>query len=295
MGVMSLHDLRGGRAVKGTAGENLTNYDLVYLKDGVWWKADRDALASMPAVGMCTGTIIAGDSNYLLLWGIIGNPDWSWVNGAIYASATPGELTQTPPTTSGYVQSIGVSYGTTFMVFNPAWIKDVGATYTKHEHIDLGLFKIPAAATPNIVAQDNAIIFFFNQNGSEHVHLRWPKGARNYAGGDLKIFAHWTNDGGVDDNGKNVRWEISYQVVTSGGSIAGNHANSPKTINDTYTSDTGHLEHTSPAATIAAADFASAHGIIMKFTAIVPADTALTGEAGLLGFALEYEAYVEGK
>ncbi len=129
MGVMHLHDLRGGRAVKGTAGEDLAKYDLVYLKSGTWWKADKDTVETMPAVGLCTGAIRSGDSNYILLWGIIGNLDWEWVDGAIYASSVAGGLTQETPTDTAYAQSVGVSYGATFMLFVPMWVKQPDTTF----------------------------------------------------------------------------------------------------------------------------------------------------------------------
>ncbi len=138
---MHLHDVRGGRAVKGTAGEALAKFDLVYLKGGTWWKADKDTVETMPAVGLCTGAISAGDSNYILLWGIIGNLAWAWVDGAIYASATAGGLTQEAPTDSDYAQSVGVSYGTTFMLFAPMWVKQTDTTFVVTDAPN-GMFKV---------------------------------------------------------------------------------------------------------------------------------------------------------
>ncbi len=165
-------------------------------------------------------------------------------------------------------------------------------TIVKHVHLDVGRFKIPAAGAPTVVVQDNVAMLSFNQNDTESAYLRWVI-PDDYVSGDLAIIIVWTNDGGVDDNGKNVRWQLNYQVVTGpGDSIEGSHANSPKTINDTYTSATGHLVHMTDPTVLAAADFAGAHGIAFRLTAIAAAPTELTGEALFLGAAVNYTAYV---
>ncbi|GAI86369.1 unnamed protein product [marine sediment metagenome] len=165
-------------------------------------------------------------------------------------------------------------------------------TIVKHVHLDVGRFKIPADPAPAVVVQDNVAMLSFAQNGTESAYLRWVI-PDDYAGGDLTIIIVWTNDGGVDDNGKNVKWQLNYQVVTGpGASIEGDHANSPKTINDTYTSDTKHLVHMTDPTTLAAADFAGDHGIVFRLTAVVADPTQLTGEALFLGAAINYTAYV---
>lgn len=290
MGVIQLHRIKGRDTIIGTAGEDLAKYDLVYTKSGTWWKTDRDAVATMSGLGMCTGSISAGDSTYILLWGPIGNPDWTWVDGPIYASGTPGGLTQTPPTTSGYLQSVGYSYGTTFMLFDPTWLKEMGVTKTEHEHLSTGLLGWPNISPPSIVIQDNTKMLAFTVNSDDFFYA-WTV-PDDYAGGGLKVVIHWTNDGGVDDNGKNIKFQLSYQVYSDGDSIAGDHANSPKTADDTYTSDVGWGPHTSPFMTIAHADIAGKHAISIRGMFITADPTALTCEPHLLSVGLEFEAYV---
>ena len=163
--------------------------------------------------------------------------------------------------------------------------------YRKEVHIGIGQFKTPAAGAPAIATQDNTTMLSFAQNDTESIFLTW-KVPEDYAGGDLTVEIHWTNDSGVDDEGKNVRWELNYQTVALAlGSIAGDHANSPKVVNDTYTSATGHLFHTADMATVAAADFAGDHQVQFRLTAIAPAAVAMTGEAQFLEMMISYDAW----
>lgn len=162
--------------------------------------------------------------------------------------------------------------------------------YSKPVHLDTAHFKIPAAGGPAIATQDNTSMLSFAQNDTESVFLSWEVPA-DYAGGDLEMQIHWTNDGGVDDNGKNVRWEVNYQTVADFGSIAGDHANSPKLLDDTYTSATGHLFHTTVMSAIAAADFAAAHEIHIRLTAIAAAAVQMTGESQFIALMLVYDAW----
>ena len=130
----------------------------------------------------------------------------------------------------------------------------------------------------------------FNQNDTESVFLNWEIPG-DYAGGDLEIMIHWTNDGGVDDNGKNIRWQVNYQTVADDGSIAGDHANSPEVIDDTYTSATGHLFHTTVMAAVAAADLVGVHEVHIRLTALIAAPVQLTGESQFIAMMLVYDAW----
>ncbi len=292
IGRIQLRRIRGGDSVVGTAGEDLAKYDLVYLKGGAWWKADRDAAASMPAVGICTGSISAGDNNYILLWGIIGNLDWTWVDGPIYASGTAGGLTQAPPTSSGYVQSVGNAYGETFMLFSPAWIKQVDETRSHTEHVQAGKFGRPNTNPPDIVTVDNSLLLEFDVN-TDRVFYKWEVSEHYVSGTPLDLFFHWTNDGGTDDNTKNVKIQVDYLPVSDGEVLSGSHANSPRHIDDAYTSASGSVFHTTDAITIPAADFAGKHQIEMKIMFVAADATALTGKPRLNAMMITYTEYVD--
>lgn len=100
----------------------------------------------------------------------------------------------------------------------------------------------------------------------------------------------WTNDGGVDDNGKNAKWQVDYQVASEGDPVDGSHANSPKTAEDTYTSDIGWILHHAPSMVIAQTDILGEHMLFTKISAITPAGTALTCEPHLLGLHIIYRS-----
>lgn len=85
-----------------------------------------------------------------------------------------------------------------------------------------------------------------------------------------------------------VKVQIDYQTYAEGDPLSGSHANSPKSIEDTYTSDSGWIFHVTGVMTIVAADFAGKHGITMKISFVAPAGGALTAEPHLKGIQVLY-------
>jgi len=281
-----------GLVTEGVAGEALSKYDLVYLKGGKWYKADLDTEATLPARGMATSNQPINYKCIILHYGLIRNPAWTWVDGPIYASSTPGGLTQTAPTVSGWVQSVGDAHGSDFMLFGSHWIKELGVTRTVHRHLSTGLLGKPGVgAAPEIVIQDNAKLLAFTVN-TDSFFYEWTI-PTNYAGGGLEVAIHWTNDGDTDDLNKNIKFELSYQVYSIGGSIAGSHANSPKVVDDAYTSGAGWVPHTAPSMTIAHADIVGQHAVHLKGMFITADATVLSCEPHLISISKTFEAYVE--
>ena len=281
--------------IQGHAGEELGSKKLVYLdSSGSWKLTDSEVAAEMPVLGITMERIPSGQAGSILRYGYVGRADWTWtIGGAIYASATSGELTQTqPPMASQAVQIIGYPEARNLIFFNPHIGRGtiISPTYTQRLHVGIGTFKIPAAGAPDVFVQDNTVMLSFNPNGTEDSYISWEI-PPDYAGGDLEVLLHWTNDGGVDDNGKNIRLQLNYQSMVNTTVVSGNHANSPKTINDTYTSASGWIFHTTDAATIAAADFSTQHQINFRLTAIAAAVTQMTGEVHILAMMLQYSAY----
>jgi len=106
----------------GVAGEALGNRKLVYLgASGNWYLADADTITRMNVVGITMHPITAGSKGWILHRGFIGLPTWTWiVDSKIYASATAGELTQTPPAGVGdTIQVVGGAVQATQIYFNP--------------------------------------------------------------------------------------------------------------------------------------------------------------------------------
>lgn len=106
-----------------TAGEGLVFGNLCYMKsDGKWWKADADAIATMPGLALALATISANADGAFLKQGFIRDDSWGWTaGGLVYASTTPGGLTQTAPSGSGDVaQTVGFALTADIMHFKPS-------------------------------------------------------------------------------------------------------------------------------------------------------------------------------
>lgn len=151
-------------------------------------------------------------------------------------------------------------------------------------------FGRPNTNPPNIVDQDNLTLYSFTLN-TDSLTVKFPV-LWDYVSGDIVFNVIWTNDGGVDDNGKFAKWQIDYQVGTTGDVISGSHANSPKVAEDAYGSDSGFVETHADDMTIAEADFAGKQCIFIKLSAVTPAGTALTCEPHLVGICYTYTAYI---
>ncbi len=279
-----------GLEVEGVAGEVLDKYNLVYIKGGKWYKADRDAVLTMPGYGMVLSDLPLNYKGVILLYGLISNPLWAWVDGPIYASSTPGGLTQNPPTSAGFNQAVGVAHGSDYMLVVPMWSRAV--TRAHHEHVPAGTFGRPNTNPPDIVTVDNSLLLEFDVN-TDIVHYKWEISEHYVPGTDLLIQFHWTNDGGADDNTKNVKIQVEYLAVEDGDLISGSHANSPRHIDDAYTSDLGSVFHTTGIITLPAADFAGKHQIEMKIMFVTADATALTGKPRLDCMLFEYTEYIE--
>jgi len=163
-------------------------------------------------------------------------------------------------------------------------------TITRTDQLDIDRLSRPAVNPPTVVVQDNTPMLEFTVD-TDVVLLNLPIPDK-YAGiGGINFYVMWTNDGGVDDNGKAVKVQMSYQTSAVGETIAGSHANSPKSIEDTYTSATGNLLHKTDLMNIAQADLAGKDCIHIKIMFITPAGAALTCEPRMLGMCIEYTAY----
>ena len=164
------------------------------------------------------------------------------------------------------------------------------ATIVKTLSIAADAFGRPNTNPPSIVDQDNLTLYAFTLN-TDSMTLKFPI-PWDYASGDITFNVTWTNDGGVDDNGRFVKWQLDYQVGSTGGVISGSHANSPKVVEDAYSSASGFVEEHSGNMAIAAADFAGEECMYLKLSAVIPDGTALTCEPHLLGICYVYTAYI---
>jgi len=168
--------------------------------------------------------------------------------------------------------------------FSPA----LKGTFSKTVSIPAEEFGLPNTNPPGIVDQDNLTLYKFTLD-TDQVTFKLPVPG-DYAGGNIDFSIIWTNDGGVDDNGKAAKWQLDYQVGGEGDVISGSHANSPKNTEDTYASASGWVEHHTGIMTIAVADFSGKLCIFLKLSAVTPTGAALTCEPHLSGMCFTYTA-----
>ena len=283
-----------GIVIAGAAGENLGSKKLVYMtSSGSWKLADAASATTTPAIGITMEPIRSGMAGNILTKGYIGRADWTWNTGErIYISEiTAGELTQTAPPNPIYIiQEIGIAAGSKLIWFSPRQVVGIaGALITKTVSIGADELGKPAANNPTVVDKDNVTLYSFAVD-TDFMTYKLPVPS-DYATGGLKFKAVWTNDGGADDDGDNVKVQFDYQTATEGDAIDGSHANSPKNVNDAYVSATGWLERHTDYVTIAEADFTGKQCVYVKASFVTAPATAMTCEPHLIGICLQYTAY----
>lgn len=118
----------------GTAGETLAVGDVVCVKgaDGKVYKADADASALRPAVGVVLIGGSSGDTVQVCIRGVLAGQTAASPGSRIFLSATPsGTITTTGPTnaqTIGWVMSDGDASSTNYYI-NPVMPTSGGAGY----------------------------------------------------------------------------------------------------------------------------------------------------------------------
>ncbi len=119
-----------GSAVNGTAGENLSERDMVYLaSDGEWYQIDADAVSTVAigAVRGCvaeSGGITNNSTGVILLQGAVSGFSGLTNGGAVYAGTTAGGYTQTRPVVSDgggqiAIVEMGVAISTSQVYISP--------------------------------------------------------------------------------------------------------------------------------------------------------------------------------
>ena len=106
-----------------TAGENLDFGDLCYMNSsGIMMKASANNASTSRAVAIATQGMIANNTGEFLLTGFMDYSIWNWTVGqTLFLSQTPGEFTQSPPTTTNsIVQVLGVAIHENRVYFNPS-------------------------------------------------------------------------------------------------------------------------------------------------------------------------------
>jgi len=134
----------------GTAGENLTVGQLVYLKnDGKWWKCDADTAATLEDVilGICQSTTTANNTitSGVLQKGLDTNQSGLSAGTEYYASNTAGGISSSAGTTS---RKIGVARSTTNLYFDPVYGNLPSAPQKAFLNAVTGMIAMYGSATP---------------------------------------------------------------------------------------------------------------------------------------------------
>jgi len=116
----ALTAMDAGREITIEAGENIAQYDAVYIKpvDGKIYKAKADSFSTMSAIGIASNAITSGNQGKVRTLGWINNAGWSFTAGDIIYldAATAGAVTATAPDKS---QIIGTAKTTTKILIIP--------------------------------------------------------------------------------------------------------------------------------------------------------------------------------
>ncbi len=116
------HTHSGGATIAGTAGEILSEGDVLYVQnDGESYKAKADADATSIVIGLCDRDAAENAAIAIIPIGSLDVVGWGLTTANQYylSSSTAGEVTDTAPSTPGeYVVPVGVAVSTTEMAIN---------------------------------------------------------------------------------------------------------------------------------------------------------------------------------
>jgi hypothetical protein len=107
-----------------TFGETVALYELLFMEtDGELYLADADTLTTMPAIALALETGGDADTKKVLMTGFVRYDEWNWtIGGLLYASTTPGGITQTAPSgTNDVVQIVGIAISADEIYFKPEY------------------------------------------------------------------------------------------------------------------------------------------------------------------------------
>ena len=222
-----------GDFIRGIAGEDLGNRKLVYLDiTGTWSLADADAVASMPAVGLTMHAISSGDPGWILTKGWIGLLTWTWIaGGTIYASTTPGELTQTKPSAQEYpnIQSVGIASTATQIRFDPGFKSDVlnDVVMMNDNNWDdlrfpVGAVKLGAANPPDEQLYKGGLVLSYPSNANRIAYVTAQLPHTWKEGTDLAVHIHWAiPTSGAGGGAENVKFDLTHSWANLGVAFPG--------------------------------------------------------------------------
>jgi len=204
---------------KGRAGENLGRGQVVYKNpNGAWYRADADAVATMPVIGITLDSAIARQVVRILTEGYIGSGTWAWTTGSeIYASTIAGALTQTAPIAPDIAQPIAMAVSPTMILFDPhldssayenrhitepdaeVYSTDGGTTFT-YRRDNAGVWEEPGVTYVDPALAIEAALAWIDGQGGGVLRTRGP--------GEI-----WTCATQVNIPGANITWISDWSLT----------------------------------------------------------------------------------
>jgi len=178
----------------------------------------------------------------------------------------------------------------------PAVVADAAFTRLYHEPtITPELGSNPPGQQPVLKVIGSTMVAEFTVNTDSAYRIFKVPGS--YVSG-ASFHVHWTKEEGIggngNQNGKNVRWRISYKVFNSTTSINDdiNVASTVINLDDTYADagTTTRLAHRT--ASVAAAGFVAGYYVGVKIEAVTPTAPALTCVPALISADLTFTEYI---
>jgi len=143
--------------------------------------------------------------------------------------------------------------------------------------------------TPAVVGPFIYLDFSLNNDAA----FRQFKIPSNYAGNGT-FHLHWTKTSNANEQGKAVRWRVTYVVFASSPTTSGDAAITPTVaeVEDTYddAGTTTRLVHRT--SSVALVGLAAQYYMSMKIEAITPVGVALASHPGLFSLDIMYDQYL---
>jgi len=278
----------------GLAGETLGARKLVYLDSGGEWKlADADAAASFPVVGITLEAISSGKYGRILTKGYLGDSDWSWgtLGGAIYATSTAGELSQTQPSDGVKIQVVAMAKETDLILFDTG-LNYQSSLFSANDNnwedlrFPVGAIKVGTTNPPDEQAYRGGLVLSYPSNANRVAYVTAQMPHSWVEGSTVNFHLHWTiPTSGAGEGAENVKWNFTYSWANIGGDFP---VESTATVTRDVQNDTAH-KHLLTGFDVTPTGKTFSSMIIISITRDVSVDDDYAGAAYLTEFDIHYK------
>jgi len=199
-------------------GEKLESKKLVTIgTDGKWYYTKSSESSRTQVKGLTLSSIAKNKVGEILLWGLVGNPNWAFNEGAeVYASNILGELTETPPEFNPEV--VGKVIEPDYILFSPQGIPRSLQTLSTNENqwedmqVTATNVKIPSVDGADFgeVNSSGKYLPKFESGKTQSVRFVVQLSHRYKPGTDLEFHIHYEIEAGVEL--AEIKWVIEYAI-----------------------------------------------------------------------------------